>query len=384
MTKIFTEINDALKENFERNRAKYNRYYTSANEGARSNPPRLKKYRVFEPLGNGARFPAYTFKLTSLYGKRGRGFHRGEDLRTVNVFYPGHELPMQAVEDGVVLERKYSRLWGEHVIIKHPNGLETLYAHNSRVFVEKGAKVEKGRVISLSGETGRVTGPHMHFAVRARVSGSHYWFPPSRVDWRIPIRIGIVNARGGLSLREGAGRTAKRLELIPNGAAMQILKTGPRETIGGRRAAWVRVQYGYVVGWVFSAYLETTLFKSPSSTRSKRSAKTRRTAADPLSRLRKLKKEELLRLAMDMGISLPTRTRKARVLELLLKHAREALKSAESPKAPGLTTPRALPGITSGLNRELQRAGIKTVAHLAGFKAVRTAQILAALGRVRS
>jgi murein DD-endopeptidase MepM/ murein hydrolase activator NlpD len=51
------------------------------------------------------------------------------------------------------------------VRLAHLDGYETLYAHASKILVEKGARVARGQVIALSGNTGRSTAPHLHFEV---------------------------------------------------------------------------------------------------------------------------------------------------------------------------------------------------------------------------
>ena len=56
--------------------------------------------------------------------------------------------------------------YGKYVVIEHPNGTQTLYAHASGVIVKRGQKVVQGQVIGYIGSTGRSTGPHVHFEVR--------------------------------------------------------------------------------------------------------------------------------------------------------------------------------------------------------------------------
>ncbi len=57
-------------------------------------------------------------------------------------------------------------VYGRYILIDHGNGLESMYGHASRLFVETGAVVERNEVIALSGSTGRSTAPHLHFEIR--------------------------------------------------------------------------------------------------------------------------------------------------------------------------------------------------------------------------
>jgi len=71
-----------------------------------------------------------------------------------------------AVADGVIVRAGYSKSYGYVVVIKHKNGAYSLYAHNSKLKVKVGQKVNEGEIISLSGNTGsRTTGPHLHFEI---------------------------------------------------------------------------------------------------------------------------------------------------------------------------------------------------------------------------
>lgn len=75
--------------------------------------------------------------------------------------------PIRAAASGkVILARNgYNGGYGNLVIIKHPNGTETLYAHQSKISTSTGAQVSQGEVIGYVGSTGRSTGPHLHFEV---------------------------------------------------------------------------------------------------------------------------------------------------------------------------------------------------------------------------
>lgn len=105
------------------------------------------------PTGN-------TSRVSSHFGPRRRRFHYGLDLAE-----PTGE-PIYAVFDGVVRISKYNRSYGNLVVIRHNNGLETYYAHMSRRDVVPGDPVKAGDVIGLCGNTGRSYGSHLHFEIR--------------------------------------------------------------------------------------------------------------------------------------------------------------------------------------------------------------------------
>ena len=75
---------------------------------------------------------------------------------------------MAAADGSVIVARAsgYNGGYGEYIAIDHPNGTQTVYGHLSKVYVTPGQEVTQGQVIGLSGNTGRSTGPHLHFEIR--------------------------------------------------------------------------------------------------------------------------------------------------------------------------------------------------------------------------
>ncbi len=98
--------------------------------------------------------------ITSGYGKRDRGYHYGIDIQ----LRTGNEV--RAAFEGMVRIAQYSSSYGNVVVIRHNNGLETLYAHLSKRKVKPGDYVQTGEIIGLGGNTGRSTGSHLHFETR--------------------------------------------------------------------------------------------------------------------------------------------------------------------------------------------------------------------------
>jgi murein DD-endopeptidase MepM/ murein hydrolase activator NlpD len=104
--------------------------------------------------------------VTSTFGLRRhplsgrRSMHKGIDIAGK------HGSDIVAMADGLVIFSGRKSGYGKIVEVRHPDGLETRYAHNSKNLVSEGDLVTKGQVIAKLGSTGRSTGPHVHFEVR--------------------------------------------------------------------------------------------------------------------------------------------------------------------------------------------------------------------------
>ena len=113
----------------------------------------------------------YMGRISSRYGPRRGRPHQGVDMS----LKLGD--PIYATFDGKVRLSKAAGNYGNLVIIRHNNGLETYYAHLSSRSVEAGDWVVAGQQIGLGGSTGRSTGPHLHYEVRYRGQS----FDPERI-----------------------------------------------------------------------------------------------------------------------------------------------------------------------------------------------------------
>ena len=98
--------------------------------------------------------------LYARFGRKGRELHDGIDLAAPL------GTPIKAAQSGTVVYAGEQKGYGLIAIIEHPNGLTTLYAHSRELRVKTGQRVHEGQVIATVGESGRTTGPHLHFEVR--------------------------------------------------------------------------------------------------------------------------------------------------------------------------------------------------------------------------
>lgn len=123
-----------------------------------SNEGYLPPFSLVFPLpeGVGAGTSGYGWRIDPVTGK-GEEFHTGADLSAAE------GTPVLAAADGVVRIAGAHSSYGNYVRILHANGDETLYAHMQYLYVRAGQSVRQGQVIGASGQTGNVTGPHLHF-----------------------------------------------------------------------------------------------------------------------------------------------------------------------------------------------------------------------------
>lgn len=103
------------------------------------------------------------YKISSHFGKRGKKHHDGIDIPAPK------GTPIISVDNGVVVYSDNGiRGYGNMIVIAHSNDLFTVYAHNKTNKVDKGEKVSKGQQIAEVGNTGRSSGPHLHFEIRVK------------------------------------------------------------------------------------------------------------------------------------------------------------------------------------------------------------------------
>jgi len=127
----------------------------------------VNAYRSIESIPDTFRVDLANFTIpttghvTSKYGPRRRRMHYGIDLKVQvgDTIY--------AAFDGKIRVKQYERRgYGYYLVLRHPNGLETVYGHLSRFLVSEDDVVKSGDPIALGGNTGRSTGSHLHFETR--------------------------------------------------------------------------------------------------------------------------------------------------------------------------------------------------------------------------
>jgi len=138
------------------------------------------------------RHPVEFTKISSGYGFRTdpftgkKGFHNGIDyLIPIGT-------PVRSSLDGVVLKTKYLNTgYGLNVLIDHLNGFYTLYGHLSEIFVSPNQEIKQGQIIGKSGDSGKSTGAHLHFAIK---ENNTFIDPVKLLEYRKPLPVSVVIA----------------------------------------------------------------------------------------------------------------------------------------------------------------------------------------------
>ncbi|MFK5975424.1 MAG: M23 family metallopeptidase [Sulfurovum sp.] len=133
--------------------------------------------------------------------------HHGTD------FGARHGTPLLAVNAGVVTFSGKMGGYGNVIKIRHLRGYETLYAHQSRRRVKRGARVKKGQIIGYVGSTGRSTGPHLHFGMKRYGR----WIDPMKVLRKksIPMsRKKTMTVSRKIRIKDGKERKSKLIRYI--------------------------------------------------------------------------------------------------------------------------------------------------------------------------
>ncbi|MGN1263262.1 MAG: M23 family metallopeptidase [Prevotella sp.] len=150
-------------------------------------------------------YPLPSAKVISPYGRRGGRSHTGVDLKTK----PNDNI--LAAFDGIVTMSQTYHGYGKCIKIKHPNGIETLYSHNSKNLVKVGDIVKAGQVIALTGRTGRATTEHLHF--ECRINGNNFnpalIFDHARHSIRLDQLTFTKRSGGGVSIKAEKNYMAK-------------------------------------------------------------------------------------------------------------------------------------------------------------------------------
>lgn len=177
--------------------------------------------------------PTPSRNVTSRYGYRAtfRRNHYGLDIKV----YTGDTI-VSAWEGKVRMVRTDPRGWGKYVVVRHPNGLETLYAHLSKQLVEVDQLVKAGEPIGLGGNTGRSTGTHLHLECRLLGEAINpellFDFPNQRMttdiyEWR---NTNAKRAQSGTVSEEALEKAEAEANALAEATGAQQVQPAPQPT----------------------------------------------------------------------------------------------------------------------------------------------------------
>lgn len=134
---------------------------TPSDQAAQSGLPVTLPSGPADRSSTGFIWPLKEGTVSSFFGSRRRDYHEGIDIRA------NRGSPILAAKDGeVIYSSRKIHGYGNMIVIKHADGMATVYAHNKKNIVHTGDHVTQGQVIGYVGSTGKATGPHVHFEIR--------------------------------------------------------------------------------------------------------------------------------------------------------------------------------------------------------------------------
>jgi hypothetical protein len=161
-------------------------------------------------------FPVPGGRITSKFGPRGKKhkMHKGIDidLETGD--------PVYAAFEGKVRYAQYNQSYGNCVVIRHPNGLETYYAHLDAIAVKSGDYVQAGDYLGPGGNTGRSRGSHLHFEIRFLGVAIDPFSVIRESDFKLALETMIINHR---SEKVATIRTAEKFHVVKPGDDLQFI-----------------------------------------------------------------------------------------------------------------------------------------------------------------
>ena len=191
-------------------------FYDRANNAKNRTTLKIEKSRLTvaqltilnRSIPNGA--PIKYIRITDKFGYRihpitkKRHHHSGIDMSAKI------GTPIYAPADGVVEYAKYKGSYGNYLLINHPFGFKTAYGHLEKFTVKSGDYINKGDLIGYVGNTGRSTGPHLHYEIRYL----HKWLNPDKfLTWSAETYEDVITNERLVNWRELMNQIKTRLQL---------------------------------------------------------------------------------------------------------------------------------------------------------------------------
>lgn len=148
--------------------------YDEVSKLVKANSNMLASIPAIQPIANND-----LKRVASGFGFRVHPIYKTRKMHTGMDFTASIGTEIYATGDGVVKEIKNDGGYGNHVVITHGYGYQTLYAHMSRFGVRAGQKVKRGDIVGYVGNTGRSTGPHLHYEVikgNAKINPVNFYY----------------------------------------------------------------------------------------------------------------------------------------------------------------------------------------------------------------